>query len=194
MKNPKAFSSIRKETDELLAVSKGDMAAFERIFFAYNPNLVYFLTGMIHDVDASRDMAQEIFLSLWENHTHLAQVQDFSAYLFQIARYTVYNYYDHLGVEEKYITDYLTKHSACYASEEEVLFAKELSEHIDTVVRKMSPQRQKVYVLSRKEGLSNEQIAEMLHISKRTVENHLTAVLTVLRRTVLLEIYLWYLR
>ena len=79
-------------------------------------------------MDASRDMAQDIFLSLWENHTHLTQVQDFSAYLFQIARYTVYNYYDHL-----------TKHSACYVLEEEVLFAKELSEHIDTVVRKMLP-------------------------------------------------------
>ncbi|MCM1612916.1 sigma factor [Phocaeicola massiliensis] len=100
---------------------------------------MYFLIGMIHDVDASRDMAQDIFLSLWENHTHLTQVQDFSAYLFQIARYTVYNYYDHLCVEEKYIIDYLTKHSACYVLEEEVLFAKELSEHIDTVVRKMLP-------------------------------------------------------
>ncbi len=37
MKNPKAFLSIRKETDELLAVSKGDMVAFAQIFFAYHP-------------------------------------------------------------------------------------------------------------------------------------------------------------
>lgn len=194
MKNQETFLPVMKEVDELLAVSRGDMAAFERIFFAYHPKLVYFLKGMLHDVDASCDMVQDIFLSLWEKREHLVQVQDFSSYLFKIARYTVYNYYDHLGVEEKYMVDYLTKYSACYASEEEELFAKELSEHIDTVVKGMSPQRQKVYVLSREEGLSNEQIAEMLHISKRTVENHLTAVLAVLRRIVLLEICLWCLR
>ncbi|RJV04887.1 hypothetical protein DWZ67_12795 [Bacteroides sp. AF34-31BH] len=84
MKNQETFLPVMKEVDELLAVSRGDMAAFERIFFAYHPKLVYFLKGMLHDVDASRDMVQDIFLSLWEKREHLVQVQDFSSYLFKI--------------------------------------------------------------------------------------------------------------
>jgi RNA polymerase sigma-70 factor (ECF subfamily) len=46
----------------------------------------------------------------------------------------------------------------------------------------MPPQRKQIFKMSRKEGLSNEEISKRLNISKRTVENHITQALANLRK------------
>ena len=64
---------------------------------------------------------------------------------------------------------------------EEQVFADELMELIQKTVDNMPEQRRRIFEMSRKEGLTNDEIAKMMHISKRTVENHLTLALSKLR-------------
>lgn len=176
---------LPQEHKELREVASGNTEAFERLFFQYQPRLVYFLTGLTHDKELSRDMAQDLFLALWRDREKLKGVKSFSSYLFQMARYTVYNYFDRLAISEKY-TDEFSANAPVAESEEELLFVRELQSLINRIVDGMSPQRQCVYRMSREEGLSNDEIAKQLDISKRTVENHLTAALAILRKVVYL--------
>ena len=171
----------KTEVHILTEIAAGNIQAFEQLFFRYQPKLVCFLTGLTHDSELSRDMAQEMFLSIWKDREKLVQVESISAYLYQMARYKVYDYFYHLAVTEQYAHE--------SESEEEQLFARELQTMIQAAVQQMPPQRQLVYRMSREEGLSNDEIALRLHISKRTVENHLTAALAILRKVV----YLWLL-
>ena len=93
-----------------------------------------------------------------------------------------------VSLSRKYTNEYLQ--DACQAeSEEETLFVRELQSIINRTVERMSPQRSKIYRMSREEGLSNDEIAKRLDISKRTVENHLTAALAILRKV----LYLFFL-
>lgn len=85
-------------------------------------------------------MAQEMFLSIWQNRKRLSEVRSLSAYLYQMARYKVYDYFDHLEVTEQYVKEYLENTSEA-KSEEEQLFARELQAMIQNAVRQMSPQR-----------------------------------------------------
>ncbi|MFA6719118.1 MAG: sigma-70 family RNA polymerase sigma factor, partial [Prevotella sp.] len=66
------------------------------------------------------------------------------------------------------------------------IFVHELQAIINQTVDEMSPQQAKIYRMSREEGLSNDEIALRLGISKRTVENHLTAALSILRKVIYL--------
>lgn len=179
---------LSQEHKDLKEIAIGNLEAFERLFFQYQPRLVYFLTGLTHDKEISRDMAQDIFFTLWKERNKLANVKSFSSYLFQMARYTVYNYFDRLTISEKYANE-LLENPVLAESEEETIFVRELQYIINEAVSQMSPQRQRIYRMSREEGLSNEEIALKLNLNKRTVENHLTAALAILRKIIYLVFF-----
>ena len=99
-----------------------------QLFFDYQPRLVYFLVGLTHDKEISRDISQDLFLSIWKDREKLRDVRSFSSYLFQMARFTVYDYFDRLAVSEKYTNEFLLEASISQ-SEEEAMFARELQNH-----------------------------------------------------------------
>lgn len=67
----------KTETHILTEIAAGNKLAFEQLFFQYQPQLVAFLTGLTHDPELSRDMAQEIFLSIWNERKKLEQISQF---------------------------------------------------------------------------------------------------------------------
>lgn len=171
------------ETNFVKALSKGDIQAFEMLFMHYQPKLLHFLYGFIKDIELARDMAQDIFLSLWNDKHKLSEVRSFQAYLFRIAKCAICNHYDHLVVSERFITEQLHKPVHTEYIEERI-FASQLQRMIDETVDRMPPQRKTIYRMSRIEGISNADIAKKLNINKRTVENHLTSALADLRKAV----------
>ena len=154
---------MKDHEKQLLAeIRRGNEQAFKELFFRYQPRIINFLESLTHE-----------------------QVDTASAYLYRAARHKAYDYFDRLAVSERYAEEYLAK-TIQEESEEEKIFVRELQALIDHTVRQLSPQRQRIYRLSREHGLSNQEIALRLGISKRTVENQLTAALAVLRKIIYL--------
>jgi len=179
------------EENNIKALCKGDQRAFEVLFLYYQPKLVYFLTGFIKDTEISRDLAQDIFLSIWNNKEKLSEIKSFKAYIFKMGKNAICNYYDHTLVNEKFVAEQQTR-PVDFENSEELIFAQQLQALIDITVSKMPNQRKLIYTMSRIEGLSNKEIAEKLNINKRTVENHLTAALADIRKTIKICIMLFY--
>ena len=161
-------------------MSKGDRRAFEWLFLQYQPKLVLFLSKMTGDDNLAEDMAQDIFFDIWKNRKRFANIGNFPAYLFQMARFSVYNHYDKIAVSDKFVNEMKNTVSESHVTED-LIFARQLTELIRRTADEMPPRRRKVFMMSRFHGYSNDEISEMLGIDKRTVENHLTTALAALR-------------
>lgn len=162
------------------ALRKGCHKAFEQVFSSYYAKIKIFIAGLIKsDVDAE-ELAEELFVNLWINRKEIDADKSFSAYLHTIAHNMVMNY-----LRRKYIhNDYLNKQAEAnysYSSEEE-LIARETSLLLELAVDKMPEQRRQIFLLSRKEGLKNEDIAIRLQTTKHNVESQLSIALKELRK------------
>ena len=175
---------MQKDSSILLKeLSEGSRTAFDWLFIRYQPKVVAFLKACTGDEEQARDIAQDIFFNIWKDRAKLSEVRSFGGYLFQMARFSVYNYYDHLDVVKKYVEEGKTRSEVTDAGPEEKLKERQIRARIAETVRSMPQRRREIFVMSRWGGYSNDEIAERLNISKRTVENHLTAAQSVLRRT-----------
>lgn len=171
--------------DIIEKLSEGDPNAFRHVFCTYFPKVRAFVVGFLKsDADAD-DVVQTIFIKLWTNREKLPEIENLDAYLYVMARNAVYNFistpfnrYAHIDLSD--ISPASTE------TPQDTLVANDTQLMIDMVVSEMPAQRQKVYRMSREEGLSNDEIAARLGISKKTVENHIHLALSEIRKAVML--------
>ena len=169
-------------------LANGDHEAFDVLFTRYYPIVKSFLLGFVKNEDIASDLAQDIFFKIWINRESVLQIISFKSWLFRIARNMVFDYYEHQAIKEKYNHKRQEEVQSLYSGLiEEELYARELALLIDISVEKMPAQRKRIFIMSRRDGFSNDEIAELLKISKRTVENHLTLALHDLRKIIASE-------
>jgi len=165
----------------LQEMSRGNKSAFEWLFLTWHPKVVVFFKKFIEDEETAYDYAQDVFYDVWAQRKKFSEVESFSAFLFRMAKFRLFNHYDKQAVKSKFVKEGIKYSSDDSVPMEQSVFADEMERMIWDTVNSMPPKRRKVFVMSRMQGYSNEEIARELGISKRTVENHITSALAILR-------------
>lgn len=167
---------IDKQT--VLELQKGSHIAFEKIFTFYFFKVNTFINSYIKEAIEAEEIAEEIFMELWNNHENIKPDKSFDSYLFTIAKNKAINFLKkkhriQLFFEGQYSTP-------LSPSPEDEYIAIEKSLLIDLMVEKMPSQRKNIY-LQRQKGLTNEEIARELQTTKRNVESQISLALKQIR-------------
>lgn len=169
-------------TDEdIRKIAEGDVRAFHNVFSEYYGQVKQFSYFVLKDMDAAEDVAQEVFIKIWTGRGVLPEVRNFRNYLFQISKNAVI---DHIRRESAMVLRNNVFAGRFFAGDdsfENDFIARETQGAIDEIVENMPSKRREVFILNRVQGKSNDEIAELLGLSKKTVENHLHLALKELK-------------
>ena len=177
------------EQDLLKKVKNSDKDAFHQLFSNFYDSLFRFVVYKVKDSDIAEDISQETFLRVWKKRTDLAPEKSFFSLIARISTNLCYDYFRHSAVRKRH-EDQLPEYGKSHFDDPEKMNqAKMLEEEIQRIVNEKLPDKCKsIFILSRMESRTNQEIAEMLGLSIRTVENQIYRALKILKKN--LENYL----
>ena len=173
----------------LLQVAAGDEKAFAQLYRLYVPQLTPFVLGITKSEAMVNEMIQEAFLRLWMNRDKLYEVRSPKAWIFKITANICYTYLRRLLVDRKVKDIILMQSAAEDVSTEQNMHVKALVETIREAVNQLTPQRKKIYLMSREQGMTLAEICSELGLSMSTVKNTLTTSLQLIREHLLKQGY-----
>ncbi|RYZ26041.1 MAG: RNA polymerase sigma-70 factor [Chitinophagaceae bacterium] len=162
------------EKELLLYISEGNEAAFREIFYRYADKLGSYVLRLTQSKTIAEEIVQDVFLKIWINREALGEVENFSVYLFVLSRNQTLNALRktlrETSHQKEWERDQAVVMETCDKPEEENAHFEGL---IDGAISQLPSQQQKVWLLSRKDGLTHPQIASALGISKETVKKYI---------------------
>jgi RNA polymerase sigma-70 factor (ECF subfamily) len=182
------FQNIDERT-LFLRIAEGSEAAFTDLYRSYVPLLSSYLTRLTRSRTTVDELIQETFLQIWLQRDKLPEVEFPRAWIFRIASNITFNYLKRLLTEEKARTAVNNSPVADRNEVEEAFYLQQLLNAIGEAVSQLSPQRKKVYQLSREAGMTIPEIADHLGLSVSTVKNTLVSSLQFIRESLLQKGY-----
>lgn len=178
---PAQLTILPNEKDLFIHAAGGDQAAFTNIFDHYSPRIFAFVLKNTKSQAAAEDITQEVFLKLWISREKFPDIKSYSSYIFTMAfNYTV-NYIKR-NVWEADKLRIIENNGINYSNiTEEIIDFNEINLLVQQAVQQLSPQKKIIYKLNREQGLTLEQIAKQMNLSRNTVRNHLAEAINFIR-------------
>lgn len=174
---------IESEKEYIKQLQNDSNDAFEYLYHTYAPRLYGFVINLTKSADLAQEVVQETFIKIWENRAHIRPEYSFKSYLFMIAHNHVINVFRRQtiitnleewdGLQNNLV---LSDNNA-----ENYAEVNDLKAYVEKAKEHLTSRQLQVFELSREKGLSNQEIADLLKISKQSVKNQLSTSLHILQ-------------
>jgi RNA polymerase sigma-70 factor (ECF subfamily) len=167
-------------------LAASDRDAYAEVFEALYDPLFRYVQSITKDAAAARDVTQDVFVRLWDVRDRLDPSQSLEAYLYRTARNLAYNHERDRATKTDKADDVRRSNArpAVPPPPDVAMEGERLESALRAWIADLPERQREAIVLSRFEGLSHDQIAEVMDIAPRTVNNHIVRALERLRRRV----------
>lgn len=166
----------------------GETAALDELLRHYWAPVVRYVERLLDSVDAAEDIAQQVFVQLWERRASWVVGGSVATYLFRAARNLAYNETRNQSVRARRGGVFRQQDQRRPVRPDQVMEGNELEAAVKSAIASLPERRREVFVLVRFHGLSYRQVAEVMGISVQTVANQLSAAVADLRRELALHL------
>ena len=181
------------QTDDdflFLKLKQGDVSAFEMLFRNKRVQLLKFIVVYTKSVEVAEELTQEVFIRLWNARENIDVDKNGTAYLYTIAKNLALNYLRAQTKEATLKSELWQRSKRFHSTPEEHIVFKEYLTIFNAILEELPQKKRQIYIMSKQDGKSSDEIAAKLGITKKTVKNNLSQTLRLIRDR--LEPYLEY--
>ncbi len=162
-------------------LQEGSHRAFEHIFRQYHGDLFRYSLAILRDEDEAKEVAQRCFMRLWEKRGEAASIESLHSYLIRSAHNICVNKHEHHKVKERYASEegYLLRHE--FIAEFDNTCDEQLAAKLRVAAEELPAKNREVFKLRYFSGMDTEEVSEILGITPRTVETHVSNAFRMLR-------------
>lgn len=178
--------------DDLLfmQLKQNNMAAFEAIFARYRMPILKFIISYTKSAEVAEELTQEVFVKLWDTRKGLKADKNCKSLLFTIAKNLALNHLRAATKEEALKNELWARIQVAHYNPEEKIVFEEYQTIFDEILNELPQKKRTIYLMSKHEGRSNQEIASLLGLTKKTVKNNLWETLRIIKARI--EPYLEY--
>ncbi len=160
-------------------LQSSDQRAFSELFGAMHVVLLRYAWRFTGEQEAARDIVQDAFLKLWQIRANVDPKRSLKALLYTMVRNLALNHKRAAQHTNGVFPEHDLYDQAPAADQQ--VEASMLDDRLRLYIEQMPERRREAFMLSRYEGLSHEEIAQVMNLTPRTVNTHIVLALKDLR-------------
>ena len=173
---------MEKDCELLKEIASGNENAFKIFFEMHKDKLFHFLLKVCKSREMADEILNDVFFKIWMGRELIVEVQNMDAFLFTVAKNKAMDFF-RIASRNKKLQQFITERMDTFKEKEADfnLLDHEYKKILKNAIGQLSPKRREIFILSREHGMTHDQIAQHLHLSRNTVRNTMAESLKTIR-------------
>lgn len=167
------FDSSVSDEQLLELLRKDDVGAYEQIYQRYWGALYKSVFTRVRDHALCQDIIQDVFLDIWRRR-HSSEIKNLAAYLKSSIRFKMYRSLTKMKLDAPFYQEFENNLVSAWFADDRIA-EKELSELLDLWIAALPVKKRRIFIMHFIEDMSTEEIASVLGISRKTVQNQIAS-------------------
>jgi RNA polymerase sigma-70 factor (ECF subfamily) len=152
-----------------------DAQAYRQLFLLFQPSLLQFAISITHSKQLSEEIVSDVFIKIWQKRQQLDKIDNLPYYLFTaVKNHAINEFHKQKKNPSLAINEMAVEFRSIYHDPEQKLISEEMIRRIQISISQLPPRCQLIFKLIKEDGLKYKEVAELLHLSVKTIENQMT--------------------
>lgn len=172
---------LNEDRQLLEQIADGDVKSLGILYVLFSSKIRNFAYTLLQNPTEAEDITQDVFLKIWNTRDNLRSVSSLKSYMFTMTHNAVLNLVKHKNVRTRYRKASADTMSDKYDPAME-MDTEDILKSVENALEGMSDLRKTIFRMSRQEHKTYQEIADLLMISPKTVQYHISCALSELRK------------
>ncbi|MBS1917828.1 MAG: RNA polymerase sigma-70 factor [Bacteroidetes bacterium] len=155
-----------------------DQHAYKELFTSFYSYLFQFAFSFVKSQESAEEVVSDVFIKIWEKRKALEKINNLKVYLYVATKNNAFNYIDKQKRNAtNSIDDFPAEFASRYFDPEQLLITADMLALIEDAINNLPPRCRAIFKLIKEDNLKYKEVAEILNISVKTVENQLAIAL-----------------